>query len=439
MAAKVLFRTGTAAAVAASVWVMTEMGKVNGSKKLEINSSELKQFKVPRQTIDDAICKSRLIMQRTKEHLGLPGIVVAVSVNGQIVWQEGFGYSDVENDVPCTPQTVMRIASISKSITMTAVAKLYEQGLLDLDKPVQHYVPQFPEKTFEGKKVQITTRQLVSHLSGIRHYKQDPDKDTFGDSLADQEFCLKDKFESVAKSLELFQNDPLIHKPGDSYLYTTHGFTLVSAVVESVAGEPFTQHITKLFKKLGMNRTYLDVHEPLIPYRSKYYVKHKSGSLMNAPYVDNSYKWAGGGFLSTVGDLVRFGNVMLYSYQYEPEKQSPDNHFLPGYLSRKTVTEMWTGLEKTKQSKNEDILYGMGWVVKKYEPQHGYGRLREFMVGHSGGAVGASSMLVVMPSEDGTVAQLPKGVVVAMFTNMTHVSLFLHALTIARIFNEVTL
>ena len=76
-------------------------------------------------------------------------------MDGKSVWSEGLGYADVENRVPCTAKSVMRIASISKSITMATVAKLWESGKLDLDKPVQDYVSSFPEKKFENEKVNI--------------------------------------------------------------------------------------------------------------------------------------------------------------------------------------------------------------------------------------------------------------------------------------------
>jgi serine beta-lactamase-like protein LACTB len=79
--------------------------------------------------------------------------VIGVSVDGEEVWKEGFGYSDVENRVNCHPETVMRIASISKVITMTIVAKLMENSQLDIDKPIQEYVTEFPEKSYAGEKV----------------------------------------------------------------------------------------------------------------------------------------------------------------------------------------------------------------------------------------------------------------------------------------------
>ena len=101
---------------------------------------------------------------------GIPGAVVCVTVDGREVWSEGIGYADLENDVACSPHTVMRIASISKCLTAVAAMQLWEDGLLDLDAPVQSYVPEFPIKTYEEKEVKITSRQLLCHTAGIRHY-----------------------------------------------------------------------------------------------------------------------------------------------------------------------------------------------------------------------------------------------------------------------------
>ena len=125
---------------------------------------------------------------------GIPGAVVAVMKDGQLVWSEGMGYADVENDVPCTPENSMRIASISKPLTVVALLQLWEKGLIDLNAPVQKYVPEFPEKEHEGKRAVITTRQLLSHISCIRHYSKKEHKDgrhTSRQSLACGRACCR--------------------------------------------------------------------------------------------------------------------------------------------------------------------------------------------------------------------------------------------------------
>ncbi|CAL4096312.1 unnamed protein product, partial [Meganyctiphanes norvegica] len=476
----------------------------------------------------NAVNYARNLLSGKMVETGSPGLVVAVSVNGKTVYTEGFGYADVENRVPCTPQTVLRIASISKSMTMTAVAKLLEEGTLDLDAPVHKYVPYFPVKTYDGKEVTITTRQLCSHMSGIRHYKlKDPnqkiddianrndtdnkkdnespgnvennkklleennklskdigeskldinrkedDSNQKEDILKDQrknlrrllnkngfrtihgkkkkepveedefdlkEYYIKEHFESVQEACKIFQADELFFEPGHGYKYTTYGWTLVSAVVEGASGKPFSKVISKLFHDLGLENTYLDKNKPIIYKRGKNYIRDKKTSKMvNAPYVDNSYKWAGGGFLSTVGDLTKFGNAMLYAKQYK-ESDKNDPACPPGYLKSSTMTEIWSPVSGSKMDWDQDGFYGLGWgvVPKKYE--YGCGRRVRHYVSHTGGAVGASSVLLVMPledlesSEDSHQGSLPQGVVVAIIANMGSVGLNKVALQIANAF-----
>src|SRR6266567_6131145 len=136
----------------------------------------------------------------------IPGVQVAVAVNGKLVWSEGFGYADAAPKRPVTRETQFRIGSVSKPLTATAVALLYEQGKLDLDAPVQRYVPTFPEKGYP-----ITTRQLGGHLAGIRHYQGN-------------EFLLNQPYATVTAGLAVFQNDPLVAPPGTRYSYSTYGF-----------------------------------------------------------------------------------------------------------------------------------------------------------------------------------------------------------------------
>ena len=91
-----------------------------------------------------------------------------------------------------SPNSVLRIASISKSMTAAMLGKLIEEGRIDIDLPIQTYVPNFPEKSVDGKKVVITTRHLLSHLSGIRHYLKKGEKEC--EESENREFLLKENF-----------------------------------------------------------------------------------------------------------------------------------------------------------------------------------------------------------------------------------------------------
>ena len=111
-----------------------------------------------------AITKARALVAELVRAQEIPGLSVAVARKGTVVWSEGFGLADVESGVPVTPLTRFRAGSVSKVLTAAGVAKLVEEGRLDLDAPVQRYVPEFPKKPWP-----ITTRQLAAHTAGIRH------------------------------------------------------------------------------------------------------------------------------------------------------------------------------------------------------------------------------------------------------------------------------
>jgi serine beta-lactamase-like protein LACTB len=298
---------------------------------------------------------------------GTPGLSLAVAVDGKIVYSEGFGFADLEERMPVWPTTKFRIGSVSKPLTAIALAQLVEAGKLDLDAPVQKYVPSFPDKG-----AVITTRMLAGHLGGIRHYQGD-------------EFKLQQHYANVLDGLKIFENDPLVSPPGTKFNYSSYGYNLLSAVVESASGENFLAYMQKhVFDAMGLVHTAADQNAQIVEQRSRFYEKEKDGTLENAPYVDNSYKWAGGGFLSTSEDLVRFGSILLQ----------------PGFLKAESLKLLFTS-QKTKSG--EATGYGVGWGIAK-SPS---GKL---VYAHSGGSVGGTSQLIMYPETH---------VVVALITNLS--------------------
>ncbi|CAI8031441.1 Serine beta-lactamase-like protein LACTB, mitochondrial [Geodia barretti] len=219
----------------------------------------------------EAIAQSRKLICRSMIEQGIPGAVVCVTVDGNKVWSEGIGYADIENDVTCSSQTVMRIASISKCLTAVAVMQLWEDGLLDLDAPVQSYVPLFPYKTFDGKEVKITCRKLLCHTAGVRHYKKASDIESNKEEFHNDEYFIKEHYASVSESLKLFSNDDLLYAPGTKFYYTTHGWTLLSAVIEGVSGMPFLDYLQKfILSPLHMDGTGPEKNNPLLYNRARY-------------------------------------------------------------------------------------------------------------------------------------------------------------------------
>ncbi|CAO4372775.1 unnamed protein product [Caenorhabditis nigoni] len=122
------------------------------------------------ENLEEKIQKAREMVETTMAIQGIPGLSIAVTVDGKMVWKSGFGYANLESSAKCTADSVMRIASISKPITATLAAQLVENGKLDLDADIRKYLSEFPAKTFAGEDVTLTMRQLLSHSAGIRHY-----------------------------------------------------------------------------------------------------------------------------------------------------------------------------------------------------------------------------------------------------------------------------
>ena len=229
-----------------------------------------------------AIADARAIVREVMSESGIPGISVAVGFHGSVVWSEGFGLADLEHSVPVTTLTKFRVGSVSKPITAAAVGLLVEAGKLDLDAPVQDYVPDFPQKRWP-----VTVRQVAGHIAGIRHYQGNEN----GSSR---------RYASVSEGLDIFEDDPLLFEPGTQYSYSSYGWNLMSAVVEGASGREFLSLMRDdVFEPLQMRHSLAGYTDSIISHRTGFYARNGDGTVLNAPYVDNSYKWAGGGFLST--------------------------------------------------------------------------------------------------------------------------------------------
>lgn len=169
----------------------------------------------------------------------------------------------------------------------------------------------------------------------------------------------------------------------------------------------------------------------------RYYTMNKKNRLANAPYVDNSYKWAGGGFLSTSGDLCRFGNAMLFSFQAQSSGGGT-----AGFLRPETVSAIWSPVDKTRCGWDSYGFYGMGWGTVPFGDCPPFTREQRQYFSHTGGAVGASSVLLVLPRRmeviptNGGIPPL-HGVVVAIIVNMQSVSMNRLALDVAKLFEQI--
>ncbi len=226
--------------------------------------------------------------------LGIPGLSLALAEAGQVRHETAFGFADVENAVPARPETVYRLASISKPMTAVAVMKLAQDGRLDLDAPVTRYCTEFPEKSWP-----VTSRQLLCHQGGVRWYRP-------------EEPPMTRRFASLAEGLAIFAGDPLAFEPGTKVLYTTYGYSLLGCAAAHAAGRAFLPLLQEtVFGPAGMTSTRDDDLRDLIPNRAQGYVRDASGQLLNSALADTSYKVPGGGLCATAPDVARFGTALL--------------------------------------------------------------------------------------------------------------------------------
>ncbi|HEY7393775.1 MAG TPA: serine hydrolase domain-containing protein [Gemmatimonadaceae bacterium] len=309
----------------------------------------------------------------------IPGMAVAVGVRGKLVYSEGFGYADLRQRTPACPETQFRVGSVSKLFTAVAMARLVERGALDLDAPIQRYVPSFPDKG-----ARITAGLLAAHRAGIRPYHDD------------MEAINRKHYASITAALAPFANDPLVAAPGSQFIYSNYGYVLLSAAIEGAAGEPFLDVMRQLvFEPLRMNATVPDDIFASLPSRSANYDVETpfspDGSLVSSPANDFSSKWASGGFLSTAEDLVRFGTIAVPA----------DLGGRTGDVLRQETIDLLT---RVRSGVPPVAGYGMGWMAAS--DLH----LRRVYF-HFGAASGGTAVLVVYPGS---------GVVVALLANLGH-------------------
>jgi len=303
----------------------------------------------------------------------IPGISITILKDGKTILQKGYGFADLETKTPIDPKkTIFRIASVSKNIAATALAHMVSEGKINLDASFYDYVPYYPKKQWD-----FTIRQLASHTAGIRGYRG-------------TEYGLNKPY-SIKESIEIFKDDDLILEPGTDYLYNSYGWVLISLAMQEASGISFEEYVQKnVLEPLEMTNTFAenvvstslsDRENSKIEPRplsvaegsrsATFYSKNKLG-FRKAIFVNNYFKLAGGGYLSTSEDIANFGQA---------------------YLEGKVLNEKIQSEFLTSQMINgTPAFYGLGWQVS--EDKKG----RSFY-GHIGNGVGGYSNFFVYPDE----------------------------------------
>ncbi|QBB71066.1 class A beta-lactamase-related serine hydrolase [Pseudolysobacter antarcticus] len=290
------------------------------------------------------------------------GVAVGIVENGKVVYSKGYGLADREKNIPVTTDTMFRWASCSKMLTAIATMQLVQKNALNIDADVRKLVPEFPDKG-----VTITTRELLDHQSGIVHYDN-------GKVIRTQRsYAMPHPFADVILALDTFKESPLVNPPGEKYSYSTHGFILLSAVVQRAGKQAFATQVSEsIGQPLGLVTLRPDYQWLNIPNRAVGYRKHDE-KIERSSDTDVSWKLGGGGFISNIDDFANFAAGLI-------------NHRL---VSSKIETEMWT----PQTLKNGELTErGLGFVVQIDKS----GKLK---ISHDGEQEKTRTRLVIYPHE----------------------------------------
>ncbi|MFN0106628.1 MAG: serine hydrolase domain-containing protein [Bryobacteraceae bacterium] len=372
-----------------------------------------------------AVEKARRIVLAHLTGENLPGLSVAVGIDGDIVWAEGFGFADLKTGVPVTPDHRFRIGTASTVLTSAAAGLLLENGRLKLDDEIQTYVPAFPRKQWP-----VTLRELMGHTAGVI-----PDG-------GDEGPLFTKRCERPVEALPYFADDPLLFKPGTRYRYSSYGWILVSAAVEAAANQPFLTFMReRIFDPLGMRDAIPDpvaveadddfplvnlirelIYDPLAtrdttpdstkktvqdrvtPYFPRFAADPNYGLHLMRPLDYSCYAGASV-FVSTPSDLVRFGIAINSGKLLQPA----------------TVELLQTS---QRLALGEETGYGLGWDIETVTLMGKQTRV----IGHDGDSLGGMvASLMTFPEY---------GIVVAVTSNISYADTFSLAVKIAEAFVE---
>lgn len=295
-----------------------------------------------------------MIVKQLMEKQKIVGLSMAVIKDGRTMVNKGYGLANAELNVAVTPQTVIRLGSVSKQFFTTAILKLMEEGKLDMEDSVHKFFPDAPET---WRPIQI--KHLMSHTSGLQ--REGPAYDNFK---------IQTDIDIIRSAYKL----PLVFKTGEKYQYCNLAYFMLAEIIRQVSGMPWEDYIhDKLFVPAGMNNSYLTDFYTIIPNRANGYM-HKKDTLINATAMYAIRP--SGGFLSTSSDMVKW------------EKAISEKNII---LKKENWEKLWQPFIKTSDKATSKEYYGFGWVIDEYNGHK--------LIWHGGSNIGFRSTYVRFPDD----------------------------------------
>ncbi|RRB06610.1 serine hydrolase domain-containing protein [Larkinella rosea] len=309
-----------------------------------------------------------------------PGLAFGIVVDGKLVHAGGFGFTDVAKKTAATPQSLFRIASMSKSVTTMAILKLRDEGKLRLDDPAYLYIPELKKLPYlTSDSPLITIRHLMTHSAGF------PEDNPWGDRQLD---------DSPADLIKLIEGGlSLSNVPGVTYEYSNLAFAMLGAIISKISGKPYQQYIDEaIFKPLGMTHTVWEYTKVPTNQLAHGYRWQENNWLEEPLLHDGSYG-AMGGLLTSIEDFSKY--MALHELAWPPQSGAET-----GPIKRSSVREMqqpWTfnnlaGTFRYPSGRACPMVSSYGYGLRWSRDCEG-----RVYVGHTGGLPGFGSQWWIMP------------------------------------------
>ncbi|MET9661061.1 serine hydrolase domain-containing protein [Streptomyces sp. NPDC006510] len=293
----------------------------------------------------------------------VPGVTVGLWAPGKGSYVRAFGVADKSSGAPMSTGLNMRVGSVTKTFTVTALLTLVDQGKVGLDDPIGKYVKDVPN----GDR--ITLRELAGMRSGLFNYSMDPDFFKALTSDPQRPF-------TPQELLDYSFRHPVQFQPGEKFEYSNTNAILLGLVVEKASGRPLAEYLERnVFEPAGMNHTFLPHNAAFpAPHAQGYTDQTASGKTENATYWNPSWAWAAGGAISDQRDLRIWARVLATGTLLSPATQAERL--------------------KTEPSNLPDTGYGLGIF-----DAHGW-------IGHNGSLPGYEALVVYLPEPKATLVVL---------------------------------